>query len=208
MSKRQFQLTALLVAALAIPVAIYFGYHRLLRERHRKGCRNQLSLIASAIHAYEADKGRMPPAYITGQDGKPWHSWRVLILPYLKRQDLFDSYRFDEPWNGPNNSRLVDRMPEVYGCPADRTKRPGMASYRDAKQSVRFLLKESGARIESGIEYSGMLGNGHDQPPPPKPRHFVLDKPFLLYVKEPKADAPYLVIWAANGEIMQPVAAK
>jgi len=31
----------------------------------------------------------------------------------------------------------------------------------------------------------------------------VLDRPFLLYVQEPKAEQPYLVLWVANGEIMK-----
>ena len=76
-------------------------------------------------------------------------------------------------------------------------------SIREAKQSVRFLLNESGARIESGIKIHFYL-NGHGAPPPPpKPRRFVLDRPFLLLVKETKADEPYLVMWVANDEIMQ-----
>jgi len=42
------------------------------------------------------------------------HSWRILLLPYLGGQKLHDEYRFDEPWNGPNNSRLHSQMPNVY----------------------------------------------------------------------------------------------
>jgi hypothetical protein len=42
------------------------------------------------------------------------HSWRVLLLPYLGYEDLYAQYNFEEPWDGPNNSRLADRMPQVY----------------------------------------------------------------------------------------------
>jgi hypothetical protein len=47
-------------------------------------------------------------------DGRPWHSWRVLILPYIEQQGLYDEYDFDEPWDGPKNRILFARMPRVY----------------------------------------------------------------------------------------------
>jgi len=79
----------------------------------------------------------------------------------------------------------------------------GKRSYtiRDFRQSVRFLLNERGARVESEVMIAGE--NGHEPPPQPKPRRFVLDRPFLLLIQEPNAEQPYLVVWVANGEIMQ-----
>ena len=46
------------------------------------------------------------------------HSWRVLILPFLDSQHLYEQYDFDEPWDGPNNSKLAERMPSSYHCPS------------------------------------------------------------------------------------------
>ncbi|AMV24657.1 hypothetical protein VT84_09700 [Gemmata sp. SH-PL17] len=66
-----------------------------------------------AVATYADANGHYPPAYQLGPDGLPWHSWRVLILPHLGYDDLFQSYRFDEPWNGPNNSHLAPRMPKA-----------------------------------------------------------------------------------------------
>jgi len=43
-------------------------------------------------------------------DGNPMHSWRVLILPFLGEQKLFEQYDFDEPWDGPNNSKLASKL--------------------------------------------------------------------------------------------------
>lgn len=45
------------------------------------------------------------------------HSWRVLILPFIEEQALYDEYSFKEPWNGPNNIKLLERMPPTYRCP-------------------------------------------------------------------------------------------
>ena len=73
---------------------------------HRSECRNHLKQIGLALHNYHDTYGSLPPAITRGPDGKPWHSWRILILPWLEQQDIYDRYRFDEPWDGPNNRKL------------------------------------------------------------------------------------------------------
>lgn len=67
-----------------------------------------------AVANYESTYGNLPPAYVLGPDGEPWHSWRVLILPYIEEQKLFEEYRFDEPWDGPHNRTLAARMPKIF----------------------------------------------------------------------------------------------
>jgi hypothetical protein len=90
------------------------------REAGRRAhCANNQKQIALALQNYHEAHGHFPPAYVLGPDGKPWHSWRVLILPYLEYQSLYDQYRFDEPWNGPNNRKLASARPSEFACPAD-----------------------------------------------------------------------------------------
>lgn len=67
-----------------------------------------------AVANYHDANGCFPPAYIAGPDGRPWHSWRILILPYIEHQGLYNEYNFDEPWDGPNNRKLVGRMPQTF----------------------------------------------------------------------------------------------
>ncbi len=60
------------------------------------------------------------------------HSWRVLLLPYLEAIDLYKQYDFNEPWDGPKNRLLADKMPSVYLCPKARwtgDKPPPVTSY-------------------------------------------------------------------------------
>jgi len=78
-----------------------------------------LARIGAALQAYHQVHGRFPPAYLTDERGIPVHSWRVLILPYLDEGALYSAYRFDEPWDGPSNSRLLSRMPAVFASPDD-----------------------------------------------------------------------------------------
>jgi hypothetical protein len=90
---------------------------------NRMACRNNLHVIGLALHNYNDEYACFPPAYIADDDGRPMHSWRVLILPYLEQKELFDRYHFDEPWNGPNNSKLTHEVPSVYQCPSDVEER-------------------------------------------------------------------------------------
>jgi hypothetical protein len=54
-----------------------------------------------ALAAYKDNYGCLPPAVTYDADGRAMHSWRVYILPYIERQDIYDQYRFDEPWTVP-----------------------------------------------------------------------------------------------------------
>lgn len=83
----------------------------------RMQCANNLKQIALALHHYHDVYKTFPPAYIADEDGRPMHSWRVLLLPFLEQQWLYDAYRLDEPWDGPNNRKLLIQMPRVYSCP-------------------------------------------------------------------------------------------
>ncbi|MCA1685323.1 MAG: DUF1559 domain-containing protein [Planctomycetia bacterium] len=67
-----------------------------------------------AVANYHDSYGSLPPAYVLGTDGTPWHSWRVLLLPFLEQQRAYNAYRFDEPWNGPNNAKLADQVGSIY----------------------------------------------------------------------------------------------
>lgn len=79
-------------------------------------CKNQLKQIGLAIHNYHDDYGSFPPAFVADADGRPIHSWRVLILPYIEQNALYKRYDFSEPWNEPNNIKLQDEMPSAYRC--------------------------------------------------------------------------------------------
>ncbi len=79
-------------------------------------CRNNLKHIMLALHNYHDAYKCFPPACIADEEGRPMHSWRVLILPYIEEQALYAAYNFNEPWNGPNNRKLAAMMPREYRC--------------------------------------------------------------------------------------------
>jgi hypothetical protein len=100
------------------------------REAARRSqCSQNLKQIGAAMQAYNQKYGCFPPAFIPDVNGKPKHSWRVLILPFLKQEALYREYRFDEPWNGPHNMELAQRMPKVYRCPTEGNPDFSQTSY-------------------------------------------------------------------------------
>ncbi len=46
-----------------------------------------------------------------------------MILPYLEQNELHKEYDFSEPWDGPNNRKLAERMPRTFAFHGAR--RPG-----------------------------------------------------------------------------------
>ena len=82
----------------------------------RRPSENDLRQLTLAMINYESVKGAFPPAYITDDTAKPIHSWRVLMLPNIGEDALYAKYDFDEPWDGPNNIKLLDQMPEGLSC--------------------------------------------------------------------------------------------
>ena len=77
---------------------------------------NNLKQLALAMHNYQDTYGSFPPAAHTDKAGKPLLSWRVLILPYIEEAELYKEFKLDEPWDGPNNKKLLDRMPKVFAA--------------------------------------------------------------------------------------------
>ena len=77
-----------------------------------------------AVANYHDAHGHYPPAYLADANGRPIHSWRVLLLPYIEQKDLYDQYDFSEPWDGPKNRQLAERMPAIYAFHGE--SRPGV----------------------------------------------------------------------------------
>lgn len=89
-------------------------------------CRMKLKAIMAAMHIYNKDRGVFPPAYIADKSGRPTHSWRVLLLPYLEREDpvqfqgateLHDAYDFTQAWNSQSNLGLAPNFRNFYAAP-------------------------------------------------------------------------------------------
>lgn len=100
------------LAMLLVPAA-----QKVREAAARTQCSNNLKQIGLALHAYHDTYNQLPPAVVYDQHGKPLYSWRVLLLPYLDEDRLYTQFKFDEPWDSPNNAALLKQMPPVYMHP-------------------------------------------------------------------------------------------
>ncbi len=82
-------------------------------------CDANLKAIALAMHQYHDQYGCFPPAFVADGDGKPLHSWRVLLLPQLGYSGLYNQYDLNSPFDSDTNIQLAGRMPPEYACPSD-----------------------------------------------------------------------------------------
>lgn len=75
---------------------------------------NSMKQIALAMHNYAAANGHLPPQCIVDKKGNRLLSWRVLILPYLEQNNLYNQFRLDEPWDSEHNLKLASTVPFPY----------------------------------------------------------------------------------------------
>jgi hypothetical protein len=126
-----FAIAAILVGFVAVFVAIIFLPRGTNCPGRREECMYNLTMIEHALDEYRQVHGRYPPAFVADKNGRPLHSWRVLILPFLDNEALLDKYDLREPWDGPCNRKLAQYRPSVYVCPSGRAvgESPTAASY-------------------------------------------------------------------------------
>jgi hypothetical protein len=122
----------LAVIAILLPVGVFMLLPSVSTPRvatRRAACNNNLRQILIGLHNYHDVYGSLPPAYVADENGRPMHSWRVLILPFIEQKSLYDQYRFDEPWDGPNNRLLGQLGLPIFRCPSDSQAVNGQTSY-------------------------------------------------------------------------------
>ncbi len=118
---------------------------------------NNLRQIGLALHNFHSANNNFPPAVVYGPDGKPWHSWRVLILGYIEELELFNQYDFTQPWDSPKNRLLLDKMPAVYRDPLSSEKTGSNTHYAVLVGEVAmFSAKGSSFKIVNGAASDGM----------------------------------------------------
>jgi hypothetical protein len=98
--------------------------------------------VALALDNYNQEHGRLPPAVVYGEDGRPLHSWRVLILPFIAQEELYKEFKLDEPWDSPHKLALLPRMPATYAPP------PGKARKVPPYHTVVHVFVGKGAAFE------------------------------------------------------------
>jgi prepilin-type processing-associated H-X9-DG protein len=124
--RRRFRIVNVLVALGIILVLILLLLPNVRSAggaARRSQCQNNLRNIALALQGYANAHNALPPAYTVGADGRPLHSWRTLILPYLDEQELYKTIDLSKPWDDPVNSTAFHTRLAIYLCPSAQSAR-------------------------------------------------------------------------------------
>ncbi|RLS54261.1 MAG: DUF1559 domain-containing protein [Planctomycetota bacterium] len=131
----------LILAAMVALFSLISGVNEAREAARRSQCKGHLKGIGLALHNYHEEYQVFPPAYTVDEQGKPLHSWRVLILPYLDQQALYATIDLSRPWDHPNNAAAARAIPNVYRCPSAEL---------DAMQTTCLAIVDTDSCLLSG----------------------------------------------------------
>lgn len=112
------QLTLSLTTELPFTATYLAAKEKMEGAKAARTSSNNLRQIALALHNCSFKmNNNMPPAAICDKTGKPLLSWRVIILPFIEEEKLYQEFKLDEPWDSDHNKKLLAKMPKVYAIP-------------------------------------------------------------------------------------------
>lgn len=124
-------LVVLLLICPGILIALLLPAVQQAREAARRmSSSNNLKQLGIALHNYHDVHGQFPPAVVKDANGNPLYSGRVLLLPYMEQQPLFNAWNPNEPWDGPTNRALSQTVIPTFQDPSNSTRNaPGETDY-------------------------------------------------------------------------------
>jgi len=150
--RKGFTLIELLVVIAIISVLISLlvpAVQKVREAASRVDCQNRMKQLGLALHNYEGNNKRFPPAFLrtsgssagsasgisypdVGGNGLNGWAWGTLLLPYLEQQSLYRSLRLDLPCWAPENRSLVKTKLQAFLCPSAVGGSDGFAVEKDS----------------------------------------------------------------------------
>lgn len=109
---------------------------------------HKVQRIGLAMLNFATAHKTFPPAYSAGKDGTPLLSWRVLILPYMGQDSLYQEFRLDEPWDSEHNKRLISKMPNEYRSPISKRSDEGKTNYLTVRGEKTLFPGDKGVAFQ------------------------------------------------------------
>jgi hypothetical protein len=139
---------------------------------------NNLKQIGLAMHSYADANGHLPPPAVYDKKGKALLSWRVLILPSLGEDALYNEFKLDEAWDSPHNKKLLAKMPSVYAVPGVGGPQKDRTYYQVFVGKGTMFEGQDGIRLSDvpdGPERTIMIIEGGKSVPWTKPEDLPYD---------------------------------
>ncbi|MGH7172771.1 MAG: DUF1559 domain-containing protein [Gemmataceae bacterium] len=140
-------------------------------------------MVASICAKLTCQGNSLPPAGVGDPlkppaQRKPLLSWRVAILPFFEQQNIYNQFKLDEPWDSPNNIKLLANMPKIYTLPGDDKTKPYHTHYQVFVDNGAAFDKTQGHNIEDfpdGISNTILIVEAENAVPWTKPEDVPFD---------------------------------
>ncbi len=141
---------------------------------------NNLKQIGLAMHNYLGTYNQFPPQAIYDKAGKPLLSWRVLLLPFIEQQNLYNRFHLDEPWDSEHNKQLLQFVIKVYTSPQqdEKSVKDHLTFYQGFAGKGAFFEGKKGLRIADfpdGLSNTIMVAEASKGVPWTKPEDIAFD---------------------------------
>jgi len=118
------------ICAIGILVALLLPAVQAAREAARRmQSQNNLKQIALALHNYHDVYQSFPPAVVKDADGNPLYSGRVLLLPFMEQQALYNQFDLTQAWDSPANQQWSQTSLRLFMDPSNPSRTPGQTDY-------------------------------------------------------------------------------
>ena len=107
-------LTSLLVVSVLFPMI-----QRSRETARRMQSRHNLKMIGLALQNYHDSYNGFPPGGVFNIEGRGYHSWMILILPFVENHPLYNSIDFNEPWDSTKNAGSFLSPIRLYENPSE-----------------------------------------------------------------------------------------
>jgi hypothetical protein len=149
-----------------------------ITEKDLNTSSSNLKRIVLAIHSYH-DENSSFPGDILDKKEKPLLSWRVAILPYIEKGELYQQFKLDESWDSENNKKLIEKMPKIY-APVRVKAKAGETFYQTMTGEGTLFVKHKPlytlGGIPDGTSNTGLIFEASDPVIWTKPVDLSFDK--------------------------------
>ena len=114
-------------------------------------------MFGMAIWNYEDANKHFPPVFVRDKNGMPLFSWTVEILPQSGYGGLYNQLKKNEPWNSPNNIKILPRTLPEYACPSVNR------DANDCSSNYMAIIGPGMIWTDEGTKKSADLLNGRSQ---------------------------------------------
>jgi hypothetical protein len=99
-----------ITVVICLLVVVVSAVKRAQYAARRSNSYGRLTQMRLALQNYESRHESLPPLYLRDQQGRPIHSWRAIVLPFLEFESL-KLLDLSQSWDSDYNRKVVEAVP-------------------------------------------------------------------------------------------------